>query len=118
MQNHLMMVPNGHDTQIFATVSRNLAGSPSIEFTMYSPGCGNGPCNGPSMLIGCERAANHCVYTPWVDLGVGNQHKTVWLSDKMGYMGAKPYDGSRSISSTITKWVAGTHVQQSNIEFE
>ncbi len=116
--NRLMMVPNGHDTLIFATVSYNYAGSPSIDFTMYGKGCGNGPCNGPSMLLGCEHAVNHGLNTPWVDIGVGNQYKTVWLSDKMGYMGAKPYDGSRSISSTITKWVAGTNVQQSNIKFK
>ncbi len=116
--NNLMMIPHGYDTQIFATVSYNYIGFPYIEFTVYGPGCGNGPCNGPGMLLGCERAVNHhATKKPWVDVGVGIEEKSFWISDKMGYLGAQPYDGLKSVKSIISKWVANMTVAQSPITF-
>ncbi len=115
-KNYLSMVPNGYDTVVDAEV-QYVNGKSKIEFSLYGEGCGNGPCYGPAILRGCERVVIHGVNTSWGDIGVGDVKKTVWLSDKMGYLGATPYTGNTSVSSVIIKWESLTNAKLGSIEF-
>ncbi len=113
--NDLLMVPNGYDVVIRATVVYQ-SNVPLITYTLLGKGCGDEACAGPAMLVGCERAANHDVLTPWGDLGVGENTDNVWMSDKMSYMGATPYMGYVKTNGVVSKWEDGKVVAQNNME--
>ncbi len=113
--NDLLMVPNGYDVLIRATVVYQ-SNVPKITYTLYGDGCGDDACAGPAMMVGCERAANHGSMTPWGDLGVGDTTENVWLSDKMSFMGATPYMGYAETTGVVAKWEEGKVVAQNNME--
>ncbi len=115
------MVPNGYDTEVHATVEIDPADPAGalITYKMYGAGCGtSGPCNGPGMFVTCERAVNHGSSMPYVDIGVGNaMEQSVWLSDKIGYLGERACSGFKCVTSIISKWVKFTNVARDEITF-
>ncbi len=119
--NSLIMVPNGYDAEIHATVTFVSDDEyPTIEYVLFGAECGSphGTCYGPGMMKGCERAVSHNANTPYVDLGVSVLDQTVWLSDKSGFLDASAYEGVKDVTTTMSMWVPGEDVIQTSIDFQ